>query len=415
MGLPKATCTTHRSYKLKKSRHAVFQLQNRFATMPAPERCHASVSIFLKQSINSKTPKFASKPRFNTYFTSRIITLFVFLSWGLLVAESMMLPKSSSATEKVTWMAQSSISRRKSIQESITFLTSATAIVYSSPPRIAMADDKLLQKSPVTTIHHPFHYSETWTGTNLPLLSLKESIKVAQPTDMSEDERRLEHSNIRSTTSTATETAATSNLIWPMGRWPDPILRRPAEPVNGDKWFGTDTLSQACLLLQTTADHHGAVGLAAQQCGINARIVYINLQPEVSTNEQQQKTGKDERRLLTIRKQRQQDGSESVSLSTLTSLMMINPRIVQRSPEADMLCWEEQCLVLPPSFTNTLLRDQWVDVQYWTDKGELKETRLKGELARCAQHEMGTRATDKKSWLHVLSLTKQLFSFYCRS
>ena len=35
----------------------------------------------------------------------------------------------------------------------------------------------------------------------------------------------------------------------------------------------------------------------------------------------------------------------------------MNPRIINGSPESEMLVWTEECLVLPPEFRATLLRD----------------------------------------------------------
>ena len=64
-----------------------------------------------------------------------------------------------------------------------------------------------------------------------------------------------------------------------------------------------------------------------------------------------------------------------------------------------MLVWTEGCLVLPPEFSATLLRDAEVTIEYESlelddDDGDdnimglTKQIRLRGELARCAQHEM---------------------------
>ena len=64
-----------------------------------------------------------------------------------------------------------------------------------------------------------------------------------------------------------------------------------------------------------------------------------------------------------------------------------------------MLVWTEGCLVLPPEFRATLLRDAEVTIEYESlelddDDGDdnimglTKQIRLRGELARCAQHEM---------------------------
>lgn len=69
-------------------------------------------------------------------------------------------------------------------------------------------------------------------------------------------------------------------------------------------------------------------------------------------------------------------------------LFLCNPRIIQRSPEVDMNVWTEECLVLPPTFTATTLRDSSITVQYEDLDGETNVKTLKGELARALQHEM---------------------------
>ena len=168
----------------------------------------------------------------------------------------------------------------------------------------------------ITPSRSNYPYSDTWTGTALPLLDL---------------------------------TQASSRDEWNMGRWPDPILRRPASPVD-PSWFGTDTLFQATRLLQQTSRQAKAVGLAAQQCGVDARIVYLE--------------------------------------EFTASLVMVNPHIIHRSDEQDMVVWREHCLVLPPSFQATVLRDAWIDVEYRDWQGRYHQTRLKGETARAAQHEL---------------------------
>jgi peptide deformylase len=183
--------------------------------------------------------------------------------------------------------------------------------------------DESLQSPP--TIIHPFRYSDTWTGTQLNLMTLEEAALSSSSSGKNK-----------------------SKQYWDMGRWPDPILRRPATDVD-PKYFNTPILLQACDTLTKVAKQEGAVGLAAQQCGVDARIVYIE-QP--------------------------------------TNKCLINPIIVERSQEYEMQVWNEQCLVLPPSFEATVLRDAWIQVQYFTPEGTLESMRLKGEPARCLQHEM---------------------------
>lgn len=67
---------------------------------------------------------------------------------------------------------------------------------------------------------------------------------------------------------------------------------------------------------------------------------------------------------------------------------MINPRIISRSREVDMKVWTEECLVLPPTFRATLLRDAIVTVEYQNFDGDFRQVTLNGELARAFQHEL---------------------------
>jgi peptide deformylase len=68
-------------------------------------------------------------------------------------------------------------------------------------------------------------------------------------------------------------------------------------------------------------------------------------------------------------------------------IFMMNPRIIGRSRELDMKVWTEECLVLPPSFRATLLRDAMVTVEYQSFDGCMHQVTLDGELARAFQHE----------------------------
>lgn len=57
-----------------------------------------------------------------------------------------------------------------------------------------------------------------------------------------------------------------------------------------------------------------------------------------------------------------------------------------------MIVWTEHCLVLPPVFHASLLRNAEVTIEYESlddrDVGLTKQIKLRGELARCAQHEI---------------------------
>jgi len=162
-------------------------------------------------------------------------------------------------------------------------------------------------------VRHPFAYSNTWTGTNLKILSLEDATK----SDAYEKEN--------------------SGLYWKMGKWPDPALRIPAKPVDsrffseGSSVGQQEMLKLAANILRDTARREGAVGLAAQQCGVDARMVYLSASRGVFGNDE---------------------------------MVLVNPRIIARSPESSMKVWTEECLVLPPTFRATVLRDDWIDVEY---------------------------------------------------
>jgi peptide deformylase len=178
-------------------------------------------------------------------------------------------------------------------------------------------------------VAHGFQYSNEWTGTRLPLLDLE------------------------------TASSASASSLWPMARWPDSVLRRPASAVD-ERWLGTETLQRAATMLIRTARKHHAVGLAAQQCGVDASMVYLELPRSLSFA------------------QKPKDG-----------VVWINPVIVRRSPETEMKVWTEFCLVLPPNFRATVVRDAWVDVAYHSVEGGARRViRLHGETARAAQHEL---------------------------
>lgn len=55
----------------------------------------------------------------------------------------------------------------------------------------------------------------------------------------------------------------------------------------------------------------------------------------------------------------------------------------------ELRVWKERCLVLPPTFIATVLRDAWIVVEYQDyQTGDWRRVRLTGETARAAQHEL---------------------------
>jgi peptide deformylase len=222
--------------------------------------------------------------------------------------------------------------RREALQlgSILPFANSPPATARTTPPtgssRISIGKDVSTTGVGSTTtfspIQHPFYYTDDWVGTKLSIRSLEEAVN-----------------NQRS-----------SSGSWDMGKWPDPILRTPAADVDMDRYQGSDLLRRACDELRATAIVHGAVGLAAQQCGVNARLIYL---------------------------QQQQPAA-----------VLVNPTVLARSPEPVMRVWRETCLVFPPSFRATVLRDAWVLVEFQDWRGQLFRRTLHGETARALQHEM---------------------------
>lgn len=216
-----------------------------------------------------------------------------------------------------------------------------------------------------------------WTGTALP-----------GPASLSEACRRIERDG-------------DVEPVLSMGRWPDPILRHPASSVPPSVFRSDEALGKlrtVARALRNAARREGAAGLAAQQCGVDASLVFVDgvVDPDGRTKDGGR--GRNER-----------------------GLFLVNPRIVRRSPESEMRVWTEQCLVLPPEFRATLLRDAEVTIEYESLEcldgggtssgstcGTTRQITLQGELARCAQHEMdhdrGTLIVDHVSLDELLSL-----------
>ena len=159
----------------------------------------------------------------------------------------------------------------------------------------------------LTTITAAAH-TPTWTATALPHLSIDQ--------------------------------AATLDRL-DFARYPDPILRLEARPVRR---FDA-ALVKTVALLRAAARRHGARGLAATQCGVDAAIVLL--------------------------------GDEA----------FVNPTIVARSPEARLRCWTERCLALPPDVRVETLRDETVTVAATTVAGVPFTTTLTGAAARQFSHE----------------------------
>jgi peptide deformylase len=213
---------------------------------------------------------------------------------------------------------------------------------------------------PRQTTLSPREVDNDWKGgTLLSIMSLDEAYQYVLDHDYHDDDN--DHDDTTKDNNSNNNNKKTC-CTFPFARWPDPILRQPAIPLSTP--WSLDTrikLQTIAMALQQTADQQGAVGLAAQQCGISVSLVYL----------------KKKRDHLLWRKKDDDD------------LFLVNPRIVQRSSEQQMKVWNETCLVLPSSFSAIVLRDDIVVIEYETlTTGETKQITLQGELARAAQHEM---------------------------
>lgn len=287
--------------------------------------------------------------------------------------------------------------RRTALQQILNHacLISSTSTVGSSLliPQVAIAapaaeqqqgeQSSILSSDDHDSSHLPidsnFVYKSNWKGTTLPLLSFTEASSFPQSS-------------------------------YDMGRWPDPILRRPASAVkvnsastrrNHDANDNNDngnsstnsaipsiSIQKIANKLRRTARINGAVGLAAQQCGIDVSMIfldedkYINIH-QMNKNNSHSNNNFNINNFNALNKQQKE-----ILQRDKGGLFLTNPRIIARSSEMEMKVWKEQCLVLPPSFTATVLRDANVQVQYEDLNGETSNISLKGEMARALQHEL---------------------------
>lgn len=136
------------------------------------------------------------------------------------------------------------------------------------------------------------------------------------------------------------EKAATLDRL-DFARYPDPILRIEAKPVER---FDA-ALVRTVALLRDVARRQNAEGLAASQCGVDACIVLL---------------GDD---------------------------VFVNPTITKRSPEAQLRCWTERCLALPPDVRVETLRDETLTVSAFSVAGAPFTTTLTDAAARQFSHE----------------------------
>lgn len=110
--------------------------------------------------------------------------------------------------------------------------------------------------------------------------------------------------------------------------------------------------------LKVTMKLYGGLGLAANQCGVSERVFII--------------------------------GTDQFQIAC------INPRVVATSTK--LAKENEGCLTFPGLFCK-IERPDWVEVEFTTPDGELKQMKLDGATARCFLHELdhlnGIRFVDR--------------------
>jgi peptide deformylase len=124
--------------------------------------------------------------------------------------------------------------------------------------------------------------------------------------------------------------------------YPDPILRRQAEPVN----FQDESLSELLEDMQEIMYQDDGVGLAAPQIGVSKRIIVI-------------------------------DGGMGL-------IQMINPKIIKTGDDREAV--EEGCLSVP-DIRVTIARPTQITIEGLNEKGEPVCYDVDGLLARIFQHE----------------------------
>lgn len=149
----------------------------------------------------------------------------------------------------------SSSSRREAF---LTFASCPLLVIAGAPTKtLAVTDIVWDEISPISSsssssssredeLFKVYNDQTNWTGTSLSLLSPSQAAHYTEP-------------------------------CYPMGRWPDPILRRPATSYPKDDIKKDPLLlTNICNKLRETARENGAVGLAAQQCGIDVSLIFLD-------------------------------------------------------------------------------------------------------------------------------------------
>lgn len=123
------------------------------------------------------------------------------------------------------------------------------------------------------------------------------------------------------------------------------LLKEIMPQYTGD--LPNSTINEIVEMMKLTMSKFAGLGLSANQCGIKLRAFLI--------------------------------GTDQFQL------FCINPKILNQSEEQAKD--EEGCLSFPGLYCK-IERPKWVDVEFTTQTGEVKQMRLEGLTARCFMHEL---------------------------
>lgn len=124
-----------------------------------------------------------------------------------------------------------------------------------------------------------------------------------------------------------------------------PMLKQSIPEFKGT--LPNDALTVLVNRLKITMRMYGGIGLSANQCGVFERVFVI--------------------------------GTDQFQITC------INPKIISHSEEVDKS--PEGCLSYPGLYLH-IHRYNSIDVEFYNEKGELKQMKLEGLSARCFQHEL---------------------------
>lgn len=139
--------------------------------------------------------------------------------------------------------------------------------------------------------------------------------------------------------------------ILPLIIAPDPILKKPSEPVQTID----DSVRTLLSDMAETMYHSGGIGLAAVQVGVHKKLIVVDVE--------------------------WRDDDEA----SMRPLKFINPEIIWDSEEQNV--YKEGCLSFPDQYSD-VERPKEIKVKYLDETGAAKEIHATGLLATCLQHEI---------------------------